>query len=55
MISSNMQIPSSAITKSSDTSYTVSYEGSTIIFNFSSDTQATVDFGDGQPAPITKK
>ena len=52
----NMQVPSSAITKSSDTSYTVSYEGFTIIFNFSSDTQATVDFGQGgQPIPITRK
>ena len=52
----NMQVPSSAITKSSDTSYTVSYEGTTMIFNFSSDTQATVDFGGGsQPIPITRK
>ena len=53
----NMQVPSSAITKSSDTSYTVSYEGTTMIFNFSSDTQATVDFvGEGsQPIPITRK
>ena len=51
----NIQVPSSAITKSGDTSYTVSYGGETIIFNFSSDTQATVDFGDGQPKPITRK
>ncbi len=52
----NMQVPSSAITKSGDTSYTLSYEGFTIIFNFSSDTQATADFGQGgQPILITRK
>lgn len=56
ILNANTQVPSSAITKSSDTSYTVSYEGATMIFNFSSDTQATVDFGGGsQPIPITRK
>ena len=56
IINADTQVPSSAITKSSDTSYTVSYEGTTMIFNFSSDTQATFDFGGGQPPmPITRK
>ncbi len=51
----NMQVPSSAITKSGDTSYTLSYEGFTITFDFSSDNQATVDFGGGIQLPITRK
>ena len=55
LIGPNMQFPSSAITKSSDTSYTFSYEGTTMIFNFSSDTQATVDFGGGNQVPINRK
>ena len=55
LVGPNMQFPSSAITKSSDTSYTFSYEGTTMIFNFSSDTQATVDFGGGNQVPINRK
>ena len=55
LVGPNMQFPSSAITKSSDTSYTFSYEGTTMIFNFSSDTQATVDFGEGNQVPINRK
>ena len=56
IINADTQVPSSAITKSSDTSYTVIYEDITMIFNFSSDTQATFDFGGGQPPmPITRK
>ena len=55
LVGPNMQVPSSAITKSSDTSYTFSYEGTTMIFNFSSDTQATVDFGGGNQVPINRK
>ena len=55
LVGPDMQFPSSAITKSSDTSYTFSYEGTTMIFNFSSDNQATVDFGGGNQVPINRK
>ena len=55
LVGPNMQFPSSAITKKSDTSYTFSYEGTTMIFNFSSDNQATVDFGEGNQVPINRK
>ena len=55
LVGPNMQFPSSAITKKSDTSYTFSYEGTTMIFNFSSDNQATVDFGGGNQVPINRK
>ena len=55
VLGSNAQVPSSDITKSSDTSYTASYKGMTMIFNFSSDTQATVDFGGGNQVPINRK
>lgn len=55
ILSDNAQVPSSAITKSSDTSYTVIYADITMIFNFSSDTQATVDSGEGNQVPINRK
>ena len=55
VLGSNEQVPSSDITKSSDTSYTAIYQGMTMIFNFSSDTQATVDFGGGTQVPINRK
>ena len=55
VLGSNAQVPSSDITKSSDTSYTASYEGMTMIFNFSSDTQATADFEGGNQVPINRK
>ena len=57
VLGSNEQIPSSDITKSSDTSYTAIYQGMTMIFNFSSDNQATVDFGGGggNQVPINRK
>ena len=55
LIASGLNYPSSSITRNSDKSYTYSYEGMTISFNFSSDTQATVDFGGGTQVPITRK
>ena len=55
LIASGLNYPSSSITRNSDKSYSYSYEGMTISFNFSSDTQATVDFGGGTQFPITRK
>ncbi|WP_302272733.1 hypothetical protein [Brachyspira aalborgi] len=56
ILGGDINIPSSNITKNSDKSYTASVENGTITFDFSSDTQATVDFGKGgELLTITKK
>ena len=47
ILGGDINIPSSDITKNSDTSYTASQGSESITFNFSSDTQGTVDFGYG--------
>ena len=48
-----INVPSSDITKNSDTSYTASQGSESITFNFSSDTQGTVDFGHGKDGIFT--
>ena len=48
-----INVPSSDITKNSDTSYTVSQGSESITFNFSSDTQGTVDFGHRKDGILT--
>lgn len=50
---SGINVPSSDITKNSDTSYTASQGSESITFNFSSDTQGTVDFGHGKDEILT--
>ena len=55
LIASGLNYPSSSITRNSDKSYTASVGTETITFDFSSDNQATVDFGGGSQLPITRK
>ena len=55
LIASGLNYPSSSITRNSDKSYTASVGTETITFDFSSDNQATVDFGGGIQLPITRK
>ena len=56
VIASGLNYPSSSITRNSDKSYAASVETGTITFDFSSDTQVTVDFGKGgELLTITKK
>ena len=51
LIASGLNYPS--ITRNSDKSYTASVEIGTITFDFSSDTQGTVDFGYGEDGILT--
>ena len=51
VIASGLNYPS--ITRNSDKSYTASAETGTITFDFSSDTQGTVDFGYGEDGILT--
>lgn len=53
VIASGLNCPSSSITRNSDKSYTASVETETITFDFSSDTQGTVDFGYGKDGILT--
>ena len=53
LISSSVNYPSSSITRNSDKSYTAIVETETITFDFSSDTQGTVDFGYGEDGILT--
>ena len=54
----NATVPSTSITKNSDTSYTYYDAGNSMHFNFSSDTEGTITLsGDGgsQTFNVTKK
>ena len=53
ILGGDINVPSSDITKNSDTSYTASQGSESITFNFSSDTQGTVDFGYGKDGILT--
>ena len=53
ILGGDINVPSSDITKNSDTSYTASQGSESITFNFSSDIQGTVDFGYGKDGILT--